>query len=112
MPRDCPVGTPRYRVAERMSKAQKELSLQAYEGKCRLFHSWCQKRHLVPLQASSSVIADYMVHLHEEEHLAVSTIEGYRTAISHTLKAVNEVYIGKDPHFSSLLSNFARVSDK
>ena len=53
-----------------------------------------------------------MVHLHEEEYLAVSMIERYRTAISHTLKTVNEVDMSKDPHLSSLLANFARVSDK
>ena len=36
----------------------------------------------------------------------------YRTVISHTQKAVNEVDMGKDPHFSSLVANFSRVSDK
>ena len=53
-----------------------------------------------------------MVHLPEEEHLAVSMIEWYRTAISHTMKAVNEMDMGKDPHLFTLLANFARVSDK
>ena len=42
----------------------------------------------------------------------MSMIERYRTAISHTLKTVNEVDMSKDPHLSSLLANFARVSDK
>ena len=53
-----------------------------------------------------------MVLLHEEEYLAMSTIEGYRMAISHTLKAVHEVDKGKDPHLSSLVANFSRMSDK
>ena len=53
-----------------------------------------------------------MVHLHEEEHLAVSMIEGYRIAISHTLKARNEVDMGKDPHLLGLLANFATVAGR
>ena len=60
----------------------------------------------------SKLLVQYMEYLHEEEHVVVSVIEGYRTTISHTLKAIKEVDKGKDPHLSSLFANFARVSDK
>ena len=38
----------------------------------------------------------------------LSTTEGYRTAISHVVKAVTGVDLGKDPELSSLLHSFAK----
>ena len=54
------------------------------------------------------MIADFLCYLFEEKKLAVSTVEGYRTAISHTLKVTSGVDVGKDPHLTSLLANFQR----
>ena len=53
-------------------------------------------------------MADFLCHLHEDKGLASSTIEGYRTAISHTLKATTGQDVGKDSHLSSLVANFQR----
>jgi integrase len=95
-------------VAERMAAAQKPSSLKVYDSKWRNFCDWCVGRQSDPLHSSAAVVADFLLHLKTEKKLAVSTIEGYRTAISHTLKAVSDVDIGRDPHISSLLANFAR----
>ena len=99
-------------IAERMSRAQKPSSIQVYEGKWRKFHSWCQERSIDPLDASVDQVATFLCHLHEQLHLAVSTIEGYRTAISHTIKAARGMDLGKDPDISSLMSNLARENVK
>ena len=99
-------------VATRMAKAQKQSSLQVYEGKWQIYCHWCQERSIDPLQAPVNVIASFLTYLHEEKELVVSTIEGYRTAISNTLKAVRGEDIGKDPDLSSLMANFVRDNTK
>ena len=61
---------------------------------------------------SVAQVADFLCYLHEQKDLAVSTIEGYRTAISHVLKAVRGLDIGHDPAISSLIANFVRDVSK
>ena len=96
------------KVATRMSQPQKQSSLKVYQGKWKLFCDWCQERDLDPLSISNLQVADFLVHLHEDRHLAPSTIEGYRTAISNTIKPVSGLDLGKDQHLSNLLANFQR----
>ena len=96
------------KVAIRMAKAQKGSSLDIYDSKWRGFASWCDQRNANPCEANVCLVADFLCELHEVRKLAVSTIEGYRTAISHTLKALNDSDLGKDPQLSSLIANFAR----
>ena len=71
------------KVATRMAKAQKGSSLDIYESKWRGFASWCDQRDANPCEADVCLVADFLCDLHEERNLAVSTIEGYQTAISH-----------------------------
>ena len=60
-----------------------------------------------PLQVSLIEVADFLVYLHEEKKLAKSTIEGYRTAIGHVLRAVG-VDMMKGQALSTLMVNIAR----
>ena len=53
-------------------------------------------------------MADFLCFLRKEKKLAPSTIEGYRTAISHVVKAVTHVDLGKDPSSSKLMMSFAK----
>ena len=96
------------KVAIRMAKAQKGSSLDIYESKWRGFASWCDQRDANPCEADVCLVAEFLCDLHEERKLAVSTIEGYRTAISHTLKALKGSDLGTDPQLLSLIGNFAR----
>ena len=95
-------------IAERMAKCQKESSISVYEGKWRVFSGWCDNRNTDPCQANVNDIAQFFLYLHTDRKLAYSTIEGYRTAISHTLKAVRGFDVGRDMDLSSLMANFAR----
>ena len=65
---------------------------------------------LDPFQVSVGNVAEFMLHCYKEAHLACSTIEGYRTAISYTIKAVSGQDLGKNADLSNLLVNFARDS--
>ena len=95
-------------VAQRMARAQKESSIAIYEGKWKSFCHWCQERDADPLQADAQLVADFLCFLHETKQLAYSTIEGYRTAIGSTIRAVRGIDINTDMRISALLANFAR----
>ena len=51
-------------------------------------------------------MADFLLYLHTERKLAPVTIEGYRSTICGTIKAVSGVDLGKDFLLSQLLANF------
>lgn len=96
------------KVASRMARAQKNSSGEVYNGKWRVFSDWCKGRGADPCQASVVMVADFLLFLHEVKKLAVSTIEGYRTALNSVFKAVQGVDLGKEALLSDLISNFER----
>ena len=63
-----------------------------------VFCDCCKERDLDPLQVSVGDVVELMLHCHEEAYLVCLTIEGHRTAISHTIKAVSGQDLGKDSH--------------
>jgi hypothetical protein len=100
------------KVARRMAEAQKPSTMAVYESKWQCFSNWCRQRDANPLQASIPLIADFFCELHEERSLAYKTIEGYKTAIGHMVKAFQGLELNKDPHLHSLFANFARDSSR
>lgn len=57
-------------------------------------------------------LAEFLCWLRDDKKLAVSTVEGYRTAVASTLRGHSGVDLGKDRELSSLLANFAREVPK
>jgi integrase len=96
-------------AANKMAAAQKASSRAVYEGKWQGFTDWCYKQGFDPLRATIPVIADFICHLQEDKDLAYSTLEGYRTAIGHVIKAVQGIDIGRDPQLASLFASLART---
>ena len=96
------------RVSSRMAQPQKDSTLAIYQAKWNVFQRWCTDNDHIPLEVTSPIVADFLCHLHEDKKLAVSTIEGYRTSISHMLKAVKGLDIGKDASLTSLINNFGK----
>jgi integrase len=95
-------------AAARMARPQKPSSIAVYEGKWIIFTSWCGERNTDPLKANAPLVADFLCHLHAVKKLARSTIDGYRTAISHVIKAKTGISLGTDPGLTNLLANFDR----
>ena len=79
-----------------MARAQKESTLTVYQGKWNQFEKYCVQKKIDPFTASAPEVADFLCFLHEDKHLAISTIEGYRTAISRVVKARSGRDLGKD----------------
>ena len=91
--------------ASHVSRPQRESTLAIYKSKWRIFTAWCNIQHINPLSATESVVSDFLLHLHMERHLAISTIAGYQMAIANTLRATSSAEVGRNPALKSLLRN-------
>ena len=86
-------------VISRLSRLHQESNLSIYESKWRIFTAWCNIQHINPLSsATGSVVSDFLLHLHMEKRLAISTIASYQMAIASTLRATS----GVEPPFEPL----------
>ena len=92
-------------VASHVSRPQRESTLAMYESKWRIFTASCNIQHINPLSATESVVSDFLLHLHTEKHLAISTIAGYQMAITNTFHATSSAEVGRNPALKSLLWN-------
>lgn len=71
------------------------------------FAKWSVKYEKVnPLEADVRVIAKFLNMLFEEKELDVSTIKGYRAAISRVFRFVNNVDLSENLVLRELISNF------
>ena len=91
-----------------MAQPRKQSSSRVYQSKWDCFSDWCSTKERDPCQASVVLVADFLVHLHEDTQLSYSMIEGYRAALGYVLKATNILDISSDVHISNLMVNFAR----
>ena len=74
------------RAAKHIAVPQRSSTRLVYEGKWAEFCAWCDRRKEDPVQASVPLVADFLTELFERiPPLAVSTIRGYRSAISSTV---------------------------
>lgn len=93
-------------VARHASQARRSSTRRVYDAKWKVFSDWCCQRETHPFNASPMVVADFLLHLFTEKKCQVSTIKGYRSTISNTLKFKSDVNIGSDPIISELIRSF------
>ena len=94
------------KVAQRVARGKlRDSSLKVYDARWGAFSDWCRSRDLDPWSVTVHQIADFLLHLFEAKKVKVRTIEGYRSAISSTLKLSGQ-NIGSDPYLSSLIGSF------
>ena len=72
----------------------------------KFFSDWWIQREAHPFWATPSEVADFLLHLFQEKKCQVSTIKGYRSTISNTLKFKSDNNIGSDPIISELIKSF------
>ena len=95
-------------VADHVSKARRKSTGKVYDAKWKIFVNWANQRKVDPIQASPHVIADFLTFLFTEKKCQVSTIKGYRSTISNTLKFKAGYDIGSHPVPSELIKSFQR----
>ena len=93
-------------VAEHISKARRPSTRKVYDAKSQCFVDWANKREVNPVKASPYVVADFLTYLFSDKKCQVSTIKGYRSTISNTLKFSSRNNIGSHPVISELIKSF------
>ena len=74
------------KVAEHVSKARRDSTIKVYDAKWQIFREWANERKIDPIQATPQIVADFLTFLFSVKKCQVSTIRGYRSTISNTLK--------------------------
>ena len=85
-----------------IATARRQSTTTVYDAKWKVFADWCSRRKVDPTDPSVRRLADFFVFLFEDKKLAISTIKGYRSMISHTL-AFKSSKICADPLISELI---------
>ena len=94
-------------VAEHVSKARRESTVKVYDAKWQIFRRWADQRKIDPIQATPQIVADFLTFLFSVKKCQVSTIKGYRSTISNTLKYKTGYDFGSHPVLSELIKSFA-----
>ena len=95
-------------VAEHVSKARRESTVKVYDAKWQIFRDWADQRKIDPIQATPQIVADFLTFLFSVKKCQVSTIKGYRSTISNTLKYKTGYDFGSHPVLSELIKSFAK----
>jgi hypothetical protein len=91
---------------ERIIADRRASTLTVYNAKWTVFESWCKHNDIDALCCAAPSLADFFIFLFEEKNLAVSTIRGYRSAISKVYRVLNLPDPGQDLDLSALIRNF------
>ena len=94
-------------VAEHVSKARRVSTVKVYDAKWQIFRRWADQRKIDPIQATPQIVADFLTFLFSVKKCQVSTIKGYRSTISNTLKYRTGYDFGSHPVLSELIKSFA-----
>ena len=95
-------------VAEHVSKARRDSTVKVYDAKWQIFSDWANERKIDPIQATPQIVADFLTFLFSVKKCQVSTIRGYRSTISNTLKFRTGYDFGSHPVLSELIKSFAK----
>ena len=93
-------------VAEFVSKSRRTSTQKVFDAKWIVYTRWCHRRKVNPVSAPLTVIADFLIYLFSEKKYQISTIKGYRSMISNTLKFKTGNRIGSNPVLSELIRSF------
>ena len=95
-------------VAEHVSKARRESTVKVCDAKWQIFRDWADQRKIDPIQATPQIVADFLTFLFSVKKCQFSTIKGYRSTISNTLKNKTGYDFGSHPVQSELIKSFAK----
>ena len=93
-------------VADFVSRSRRASTQKVYDAKWTIFSNWCHTKKVNPISAPITVIADFLIFLFSEKKCQISTIKGYRSMISNTLKFKTGNRIRSNPVLSELIRSF------
>ena len=72
--------------AERVCASRRASTQSLYNYRWNTWMDWCLEREMDPIDPTVMALADFLIFLFEEKKLASTSVKGYRSAISSTLK--------------------------
>ena len=100
-------------VATRIAKDVRKSSRNIYESKWKTFCGWATENDILkPEKASVPELANFLNYLFVVRKLQVSTIVGYRAAISRVLRLADNRDLRNDPYLNALMTNFSNERPK
>jgi len=87
---------------------QSSSTISLYDGKWRIFCSWCASWGKDPWRVQPNHVARFFLFLFDEKKLSPGTIAGYRTAIASALSHSRKTDFANDRDLSALLRSFRR----
>ena len=93
-------------IADCVSKSRRTSTQKVHDAKWIVYTHWCHRRKVNPVSTSLTVIADFLIYLFSEKKYQISTIKGYKSVISNTLKFKTGNRIGSNPVLSELIRSF------
>ena len=94
------------KVASLIAESRRPSTRKVYQAKWKVFCDWCSTRQIDPVNPSVTDVANFFVFLFETKNCAISTIKGYRSALSNTLKFGQGTDIGSNLYLSELMRSF------
>ena len=76
------------------------------DAKWVIYSNWCNRKKVNLVMTFLTVIADFLIYLFSEKKCQISTIKGYRSMISNTLKFKSGNRIDSNPVLSELIRSF------
>lgn len=83
-------------VVDLVCKSRRPQTESVYGHKWDKWVSWCNSHSIRPADPSSSEVANFLAWLSSDMNLAASTIKGYRSAISTTLRQLGSPGFSED----------------
>ena len=94
------------RVIPRILAPQADSTKRVYDYKWLIWEEWCWAREREPDRPSIPLIADFLDYLFVIVELAVSTIRGYRSALSSALKFSSDLDVGGSLYLNNMIVDF------
>lgn len=99
------------RVAQAMARSTRPSSTKVYQAKWKRFREWCSESGVSSTSTTLSQVADFLLFLHKEKKLAVSTIKGYRSMLAAIFRN-RGIDLSSDKDIAELLKSFATTKGK
>jgi hypothetical protein len=94
-------------VADLVANARRPQTERLYNHKWALWSQWCAAREVVSTNPSAVQLAEFLAWLANEKHLSVSTVRGYRSAISLTIRQLGGRSFSDDPLLHDVVRGLA-----
>ena len=90
-----------------MSGCIRTSTSRLYQGQWMLFCGWCCGRGVAPVNATISLIMDFLVHLRLDKGLLISAVKGHRSALNSVF-ALKGMDLAASREISMLIRSFSK----